>query len=127
MLDRIDLHVETPAVAYAEMTGPAGEASAAIAARVLRARVRQAERIARSGTLTNAEVPATALRAVAAPDEAGARLLAWAMERLGLTGRTHDRLLRVARTIADLEGVESVGAAHVAEALQFRRCNPDTG
>ncbi len=127
LLDRIDLHVDTPAVAYAEMTGPPGEASAAIAARVLQARTRQAERIARTGVLTNAEVPAAALRSVAAPDEAGARLLARAMERLGLTGRAHDRLLRVARTIADLEGTEGVGASHVAEALQFRRCNPDTG
>jgi magnesium chelatase family protein len=116
VLDRIDLHCEVPAVPYAELTGPPGEASAVVAARVARARARQAAR----GRPINAELDAGGLRETAWPDGEGLRLVAAAVDRLGLTGRGHDRLLRVARTLADLDESVTVGAGHVAEALQFR-------
>jgi magnesium chelatase family protein len=117
LLDRLDLCVGVPAVPYGEMAGPAGEPSAAIAERVRVARERQS---ARQDGLLNSDLQGAALRSVATPDGEGRRLVAAAMERLGLTGRGHDRLLRVARTIADTEGAPSVAARHVAEALQFR-------
>ena len=120
LLDRIDLHVEVPSVPYADMAGPAGETSAAVARRVREARERQAARAGGTGTLTNADLGVAALTSVARPDADGRRLLERAMDQLGLTGRAHDRLLRVARTVADLDRQEGVAARHVAEALQFR-------
>ena len=126
LLDRIDLQVEVPALPYDEMAGPAGEASAAVAARVHAARARQAARAPDTGRFTNADLDGEQVRTQARPDEDGARLLAAAMDRFGLTGRGHHRVLRVARTLADLEGMEGVAAHHVAEALQFRRCGSDT-
>ena len=126
LLDRIDLQVEVPALPYEEMAGPPGEASATVAARVHAARERQAARAAATGQFTNADLDGEHIREHARPDEDGARLLASAMDRFGLTGRGHDRVLRVARTLADLEGAAGVAARHVAEALQFRRCGCDT-
>jgi magnesium chelatase family protein len=126
LLDRIDLQVEVPALPYGEMAGPPGESSAAVAARVRVARARQAARATATGRFTNADLDGEQVRTHARPDEDGARLLASAMDRFGLTGRGHDRILRVARTLADLEGVADVAARHVAEALQFRRCVIDT-
>jgi len=126
LLDRIDLQVEVPALSYEEMAGPAGEPSAAIAARVREARTRQAERAAGTGALANADLDGAQVRLHAQPDAEGTRILAAAMNRFGLTGRGHDRLLRVARTLADLDGVELLTGQHVAEALQFRRCGGDT-
>jgi magnesium chelatase family protein len=104
------------ALTYAEMERPGGEASAVIAERIRLAREIQSRR----GPGTNGDMPSPQLRSVAAPDRDGRRLLALAMDRLGLTGRAHDRLLRVARTLADLEAADSVAGRHVAEALQFR-------
>ena len=115
-----------PALPYEEMAGPPGEASATVAARVHAARERQAARAAATGQFTNADLDGEHIREHARPDEDGARLLASAMDRFGLTGRGHDRVLRVARTLADLESAAGVAARHVAEALQFRRCGCDT-
>jgi magnesium chelatase family protein len=126
LLDRIDLQVEVPALLYEEMAGPPGEPSASVAARVRAARTRQAARAAGTGVFANADLDGSQVRLHAQPDAEGARLLASAMSRLGLTGRGHDRLLRVARTLADLEGSRMLAGRHVAEALQFRRCGPDT-
>jgi len=126
LLDRIDLQVEVPALSYEEMAGPPGEPSAAIAARVRAARARQAGRGAGTGALANADLDGAEVRVHAQPDAEGTRLLSAAMNRLGVTGRGHDRLLRVARTLADLEGVEVLTGKHVAEALQYRRCGGDT-
>jgi magnesium chelatase family protein len=126
LLDRIDLQVEVPALPYEDMTGPPGETSAAVLARVRTARARQAARGAGTGVFANADLDGSQVRIHAQPDVEGALLLATAMSRLGLTARGHDRLLRVARTLADLEGSPMLARRHVAEALQFRRCGADT-
>jgi magnesium chelatase family protein len=120
LLDRIDLQVEVGAVGYAEMTGAPGEPSAAVRTRVLAARARQAARRPATGVAVNAELPSQTVRQAAQADSAGEALLESAMERLALSGRAHDRVLRVARTLADIEGAATVAAGHVAEALQFR-------
>jgi magnesium chelatase family protein len=120
LMDRIDLQVEVGTVGYAEMTGRPGEPSAPIRDRVIAARARQAARRPKTGALVNAELEPSALRQVAQSDTAGAGLLEAAMERRGLSGRAHDRVLRVARTLADLDGAEGVAAVHIAEALHFR-------
>jgi len=127
LLDRIDLHAEVAALPYAELTGPAGEASAPVTARVRRGRARQLEREATTGARTNAELSPQGLRDVTSPDVAGRRLLERAVDRLGLTARGHDRVLRLARTIADLDGSAAVRAPHVFEALQFRGSSPNPG
>ncbi|HEY2388524.1 MAG TPA: YifB family Mg chelatase-like AAA ATPase [Candidatus Binatia bacterium] len=121
LLDRIDLHVDVAPVRYGELTGDApGETSAAVRARVLAARERQHARFAAGTTTCNAEMSARELRAFARPDAAGASILERTMSRLGLSARAYTRVLKVARTIADLDGAERVGAAHVAEAVQYR-------
>jgi magnesium chelatase family protein len=121
LLDRIDLHVDVAPVRYGDLTADApGESSAAIRARVLAARERQHARFAASTTTCNAEMTARELRAFACPDAAGASILERTMSRLGLSARAYTRVLKVARTIADLDGAERVGAAHVAEAVQYR-------
>jgi magnesium chelatase family protein len=125
LLDRIDLQVEVAALSYAEMQGGPAEPSAAVAVRVEAARRRQLVRL--PDTALNARLRARELRQVAALDAAGHRLLARAVDRMGLSARTHDRVLRMARTIADLADSSTVGADHVAEALAFRRCTVDTG
>jgi magnesium chelatase family protein len=122
LLDRIDLHVEVPAVQWSEMTGPPGEGSAHVGRRVRTARAVQERR----SRFPNARLAGEALRQACPLDSEGEGLLSGAMKNLGLSARGHDRILRVARTIADLDGMESVGPGHVAEALQFRRCELDT-
>jgi magnesium chelatase family protein len=125
LLDRIDLQVEVGAVGYAEMTGPSGEASGAVRRRVLEARARQDARRGATGVVVNAELDSQALREVAQVDAGGAALLEAAMRRLALSGRAYDRIRRVARTLADLDGGGPVAAAHIAEALHFRGASPD--
>jgi magnesium chelatase family protein len=121
LLDRIDLHVEVPALPYHDLSGPPGEPSAAVAVRVAAARARQLERCAITGAATNADLDGARARELAGRDPEIRALLARAVDQLGLSGRGHDRLLRVARTLADLEGSLDVRPRHVAEGLQFRR------
>ncbi len=119
--DRIDLAVEVPALLPEEIAGAGGgEGSAAVRARVVAARERQRDRHAPFGIGPNAELPASLMSRLARPDAAGRRLLAKAVERLQLSARGYDRMLKVARTVADLDGAGEVQADHVAEALQFR-------
>jgi len=116
LLDRIDLHIEVPAVPYQELRGrEPGMSSAEMRERVLRARERQVKR-----GVTNSALPPAQLRECCALDDAGERTLEMAVRRLGLSARAHDRILRVARTVADLGGSEGVIAKHVAEAVQYR-------
>ena len=120
LLDRIDLHVELPAVRHVDVAeAPAGEPSATVCARVLRARERQGKRFG-IATRTNAEMTTRQVRRYCAPPPDAQRLLAAAMSQLGLSARGHDRVLKVAQTIADLEGVDGPRGEHVAEAIQYR-------
>lgn len=120
LLDRVDLHVDVPAVA-APLLGEATAAptSAEVRGRVARARAIQAAR-GEGGHAWNARLRGATLRRLCAPDAEGRRLLQAAIDRLGLSARAHDKVLRVARTIADLEGADAVRAPHVAEAIQYR-------
>lgn len=125
MLDRIDLHVEVDPVSAMDLAlPPPAEGSAEVAARVAAARARQTARFEVSGARTNAELDGEPLERFATPDEAGRKLLMQAAEAMRLSARAYTRMLRVARTIADLSGVEQVGRIHVAEALSYRRQAP---
>jgi magnesium chelatase family protein len=123
LLDRIDIHIEVPAVQYKELRGgAAAEGSAEIRKRVMAARDQQRARFQRAGDKIYANAQMTT-RQVRAHCELGAdaeRLLERAMQQQGLTARAHDRILKVARTIADLEGAERLTVAHLAEAIQYR-------
>lgn len=125
LLDRIDIEIELPAVSYDEISGKTakGESSAVIRERVNLARRKAAERLERLGAPTeilNAKLTGDLFRTCCKPDEAGENLMREAFEALGLSARGHDRVLRVARTIADLEGAQTVGEDHIAEAIMYR-------
>ncbi len=121
LLDRIDLHLEIPALLYAQLASPgAGESSAAIRARVMAARACQSARFAGTDVRVNARMSGRQARRWCAMPEAGAKLLALAVSRLGLSARGHDRILKVARTIADLAGSADLSVEHIAEAIQYR-------
>lgn len=125
LLDRIDLHVEVDPVSAADLAlPPPAEGSDQVAARVARARAVQTERLGGTGLRSNAELNGDLLDAHATPDEPGRKLLAQAAEAMRLSARGYTRMLRVARTIADLAGAETVGRIHVAEALSYRRIAP---
>lgn len=125
LLDRIDLHVEVAAVSAADLVlPPPAEGSTEVAARVAAARAIQSARFAGQPVRTNAEADGTLLDAIAMPDAAGRALLAQAAEAMRMSARGYTRVLRVARTIADLAGQQAVARVHVAEALSYRRRAP---
>jgi magnesium chelatase family protein len=116
LLDRIDIQIEVPAVPYKELrAGEVAESSADMRARAERARAVQLAR-----GYSNAHMPTRMIRKLCALDASGERTLEMAMRRMSLSARAHDRILKVARTVADLDGSESVIAKHIAEAIQYR-------
>ena len=130
LLDRIDLHIEVPPVTAADLIlPPPGEGSREVAARVARARDIQAARYAALGLSTqrtNAQVSGPTLEQVAQADSAGMALLRDAADSMRLSARGYHRVLRVARTLADLDAAEKVGRVHLAEALSYRALADET-
>jgi magnesium chelatase family protein len=125
LLDRIDLHVDVAAVSAADLTlPPPSESSAQVGVRVAKARAIQTVRYADHKARSNAEADGKLLEEVATPDEPGRKLLTQATQALRLSARGYHRVLRVARTLADLEGSEAVTRLHIAEALSYRRQAP---
>ncbi len=122
LLDRIDLHIEVPAVKFREMTSErTGETSAQIRERVIAARQRQQARFAARPRVTcNARMGPKELKAHCALDEATLELLKMAMTQMNLSARAYDRILKVARTIADLAGTERISSDHISEAIHYR-------
>jgi magnesium chelatase family protein len=121
LLDRIDLHIEVPAVPFQELAASAdGTSSASMRQEVERARRAQRERFGHDGHRLNGRMSSRQLRRFAPLDEEGRELLRTAMDELGLSARAHDRILRVARTIADLEGAADIQSVHLSEAINYR-------
>jgi magnesium chelatase family protein len=122
LLDRIDIHIEVPAVKVAELGQKRpGEASDEIRHRVVYARERQAKRFTkRSGLFANADMQSKEIREFCKIDSDGEGLLKMAMTKLGLSARAYDRILKVARTIADLGASEEIRPEHLSEAIQYR-------
>jgi magnesium chelatase family protein len=124
LLDRIDIRIEVPPVTASDLIVPSvSEASAAVAARVAAAREIQRERFAAlgaKGISTNAQCAPALIEKVAAPDAAAMTLLRNAAESMRLSARGYHRVLKVARTLADLDGTDGVGRIHLAEALSYR-------
>jgi len=116
LLDRIDLHIEVPAVPYKELRGK----DAGVTSKEMRDRVEAARAIQQQRGFYNSRIPSRLLRKLCALDDAGERTLEMAVRRMGLSVRAHDRILKVARTVADLDGRDSVLAKHLAEAVQYR-------
>ena len=121
LLDRIDLHIEAPALSLAELrSSQPGESSAAMRTRVDAARARQHRRFAGSRTSSNARMAHAQIRRHCVLDPALGDLLERAMEQLSLSARAYDRILKVARTVADLADAERIGEKHLLEAIQYR-------
>jgi magnesium chelatase family protein len=123
LLDRIDIHIEVPAVQYKELRGgAAAESSGQIRERVMGARERQKKRFAKAGEriFANAQMGTRQIRSYCELGSDAERLLERAMQQQGLSARAHDRILKVARTIADLDGAETLAVSHLAEAIQYR-------
>jgi magnesium chelatase family protein len=121
LLDRIDLHIEVPAVPFQELSANAdGTSSAVMREQVHRARQLQRKRFGATSHRTNSRMTSRQLRKFCVLDAEGRNLLKTAMEELGLSARAHDRILRMSRTIADLEGAENINQSHVIEAINYR-------
>jgi len=127
LLDRIDLHVEVVPVTFDEMTANRRvESSESIRDRVVRAREIQTQRFNGSKSIyCNAMMPSHMVKKICAVGEAGNAMLKTAMERIGLSARAYDRILKVSRTIADLAGSEKIESEHLAEAIQYRSLDRD--
>jgi magnesium chelatase family protein len=127
LLDRIDLHIEAPALSIEEMrSGDHGESTSAIRARIAAARTRQRARFGGSRTNCNARMTPAQLRTHAVLSPGLGDTLQRAMEKLNLSARAYDRVLRVARTIADLAGEDALSLRHLTEAIQYRSLDRQT-
>ncbi len=121
LLDRIDLHIEVPSIKYRALTGKEeGELSAVVKKRVDGARERQKQRFGNTGVVTNARMTEKQIRTFCVIDEESHQLMEMAIEKLGLSARGMNRIMKVSRTIADLDGREKIESMHVAEAIQYR-------
>jgi len=121
LLDRVDIHVDVPALSFQELTDtrPSGPTSAEVREQVQAARNLQRRRY--KGAFTcNAHLDTKAIRAHCALTDSGKMLMETAITKMGLSARAYDKILRVARTLADLEGVETIADQHIAEAVQYR-------
>lgn len=128
LMDRFDIQVEVQSVPFEDMAkAPKGESSATIRERVVRARAIQERRYADvKGVHSNAQMTSSLLRQYAEPDAQGMERLRMAMQRLNLSARAYDRILKVARTIADLEGCDNVRDTHIAEAIGYRNLDRES-
>ena len=121
LMDRIDIHVEVPAVKYRDLTGEtSGEDSEAIKVRVNRAREIQRQRLTGKRIYCNAQMTPRYLKKYCQIGDSSKALLEQAIDKLGLSARAYTRILKIARTIADLEGVEDIATHHISEAIQYR-------
>jgi len=122
LLDRIDIHIEVPSVPFQELSQKDdGEPSQAIQARVQKARELQLSRFKKSDNLfANAQMESQDLKSYCGLDSESSELLRTAMDKLGLSARAYDRILKVSRTIADLEKAEKINSGHISEAIQYR-------
>ena len=123
LMDRIDIHIDVPAVKFKELRGhevPQGDSSEVIRTRVMRARDIQLKRFDGDGVFSNSAMSPKQIRAYCALDAESEQLLEKAMLRQGLSARAHDRILKVSRTIADLDGSENIAPTHISEAINYR-------
>jgi len=121
LLDRIDLHIEVPAVPFKELSGPHdGTSSATMRGQVMAARAVQLNRFQNSSTRQNAQMTTREIRAHCRLSDASMNLLRTSIQEMGLSARAHDKILKVARTIADLASSETILSEHIAEAVQYR-------
>ena len=121
LLDRIDLHIEVPAVPFQELSATAdGTDSRSMREMVVQARVRQVERFNGSGTRVNAQMTTRQLRQLCTLDDLCRRTLEESVDKLGLSARAHDKVIRLARTIADVDGTDAIGVEHLSEAINYR-------
>ena len=120
-MDRIDIHVEVPSISYKELSGsPKGPGSEEFREQVVRARKAQAERLRGDGILTNSQMSSKLVRCYCKLSPECSELLRQAMRELGLSARAHDKILKVSRTIADMDGSEEIRIEHLSEAIQYR-------
>jgi magnesium chelatase family protein len=126
-MDRIDIHIEVPSVPFEELsaTGAASTTSEEMRVDVTRARQAQAARFASGPTRYNAQMSSREVRQYCPLSPSCSKLLRHSVEELGLSARAHDKILRVARTIADVDGSEQIGEPHLAEAINYRSLDAD--
>jgi magnesium chelatase family protein len=121
LLDRIDIHIDVPAVKYADLSSKApGESSSAIRQRVNQARLIQQERFKKEKIYSNAQMPPRLIRQYCEIGPEAQKHLEQAMTKMGLSARAYDRILKVSRTIADMEGKGQITEKHISEAIQYR-------
>ncbi|CCQ91093.1 fragment of putative ATP-dependent protease, Mg chelatase-related protein (part 2), partial [Nitrospina gracilis 3/211] len=128
MMDRIDIHIQVPAVEYKDLaSNTVGEPSSVLRQRVQKARVRQLQRFSSAKIFSNASMSSKQIKTHCPLDAASQKIMSTAIDKMGMSARAHDRILKVARTIADLAGDNAVAAEHIAEAIQYRTLDREGG